>query len=392
MTPDGAFPATRRLFDEQPACLSFEGTVLACERAEGGWDVILDRTAIFPEGGGQGADRGLLGGAKVLDAQEERGVIRHRCDAPLAPGETVKGAVDAARRLDMSQQHTGEHILSGTIHGLYGYNNVGFHIGADAVTVDVGGLLTEEDLRRAERLANECVWRDQPVEAWFPTEEELKGIAYRSKKTIDGGLRLVRIGGVDTCACCGTHVPSTGCVGQILIVSAIHYKGGMRLTILCGGRALAHAVRTMDENRAVSRALSAKAGELEEAVLRLLRERDELESAMTALALRRLEHVLEARRDETVRAADLEGLKPQGLPKAAGRLAEGARAGLALLPEQDGGWRFALCAKEGAGPAAKALCAAFGGRGGGSGEMAQGKLASGSPEAMRETLAAFFAG
>ncbi|MBR5345757.1 MAG: alanyl-tRNA editing protein [Clostridia bacterium] len=388
MTSDKTLPPTKRLFDEYPTCLSFHATVLSCEQKKNAWEVVLDHTAFFPEGGGQGADHGTLGNTKVLDVHDRNGVIVHTIDNPLSVGETVQGEVDAERRLSNSQQHTGEHILSGIIHSLYGYNNVGFHIGSDVVTVDVGGVLTEDDLRRVERLANECVWRDVPVKAWFPTVEELKDITYRSKKEIDGGLRIVQIDGADTCACCGTHVASTGMVGQIKIIGAIHYKGGMRLSILCGMRALAYENALLDENRAVSHALSAKQGELAEAVLHLQKERDGLREELTKFAMEGLKREVEAQREQLVRVAVVSGLEGAGLPRAASLLAEGAQFGLALLPVESG-WQFALCAESGAPGASKALCElfeAFGGCGGGGNGMAQGRLERGEPGMMRDLL------
>ena len=140
----------------------------------------------------------------------------------------------------MMQQHSGEHMFSGLVHGLFGYDNVGFHIGTEAVTMDFNGMLTEEDVRRVELLANQAVWRDQPVEAFVPGREALANIEYRSKKEIDGDVRIVRIEGVDTCACCGTHVHTTGAVGQIKVIGVQKYKSGVRVSILCGRRALAY--------------------------------------------------------------------------------------------------------------------------------------------------------
>ena len=159
---------TIRLYDQQPELLTFEATVLSCERKGEGYAVVLDRTAFFPEGGGQGADHGTLGGARVLDAHESGGEVLHLTDAPLAAGAQVEGRVDAQRRRSMSQQHSGEHIFSGLVHRLFGYDNVGFHIGSEAVTMDFSGPMTEEDVRRVELLANEAVWADLPVEAFVP--------------------------------------------------------------------------------------------------------------------------------------------------------------------------------------------------------------------------------
>ena len=209
---------TIRLYDKDVDMLDFSAVVKTCAQRENGYVVTLDQTAFFPEGGGQGADHGTLGGAQVLDAHDVHGEVEHLVSAPLAIGSEVHGHVDAARRLDMMQQHSGEHMFSGLVHGLFGYDNVGFHIGTEAVTMDFNGPLTEEDIRRVELLANQAVWRDQPVEVFVPGREALANIEYRSKKEIDGDVRIVRIEGVDTCACCGTHVHTTGAVGQIKVV------------------------------------------------------------------------------------------------------------------------------------------------------------------------------
>lgn len=378
---------TIRLFDQDVNMLDFTARVLACDPAGDEWDVVLDRTAFFPEGGGQGADHGQLGNARVLDAHEKEGVILHRTDAPLTVGDTVEGHVEAERRLSMMQQHTGEHILSGLICRLYGYHNVGFHIGTEAVTLDFNGPLTEEQAREAERLANECVWRDQPVHAWIPEKEELARLEYRSKKAIDGDVRIVSIDGVDTCACCGTHVPTTGRVGQIKVISVQKYKGGVRLSILCGMRALAMENQLLDENRAVSQALSARQGELAAAVQRTIRERDDLRYRCEQLGMQLFAFRAEALRQQPVRVLEGEMLSPAQLRKAASLLAEGGRYGLVLL-KKDGGWSFALCAPEAdARAAAQMLNARFGGKSGGPRDMVQGVLAGGEPAEMQGVLA-----
>ena len=379
---------TRRLFDEDPALRVFTATVEACESAKGGgFDAVLDRTAFFPEGGGQGADHGRLGPARVTDVQERGGVILHRVDTALPVGAQVEGEVDDERRRTMSQQHTGEHILSGLVHARWGYDNVGFHIGTDAVTVDFNGVLEEEDVRLAERLANEVIWRDVPVEVWVPSPEELAALTYRSKKALDGDVRIVRIEGADTCACCGTHVATTGRVGQIKVIHHMHYKGGVRLFLLCGSRALAWENAVQAENRAVSQALSAPQGELAEAVRRLLAERDALSARCEELAVREFDRMAAAEQGRRVRVVVSDSLPPAHLRKAAGSLARGAAYALVLLP-RDGGWQFALSGERDVRPAAQALCAAFGGKGGGAPDMAQGMLRGGSPEELRAALEA----
>ena len=375
---------TIRLFDADVNLRAFTARVLSCETAKDGFDVVLDRTAFFPEGGGQMGDRGTLGGAAVRDTHEKDGVILHRADRALPVGAEVSGEIDALHRLDMMQQHTGEHILSGLICRTFHCDNVGFHIGTDAVTIDFNTVLTPEDVARVERAANEAVWRDQPVITQIPDPQTLAAMTYRSKKELTGEVRIVTIEGVDCCACCGTHCPTTGRVGQIRVLSCIHYKGGVRLTIVCGMRALAAADATLAENRAVSQALSAKQGELAQAVERLLRDRDEQKLRADRLADRAFA-LAAASEQGAVRVVAAEGLAPAQLRKAAGRLAEGAKLALVLLPREDG-WSFALSGSMDVRPAAQALCAAFGGKGGGPADMAQGVLAGGEPEALRAVL------
>lgn len=375
---------TVRLYDRDVDLLEFEARVLSCEPAGDAWAVTLDQTAFFPEGGGQGADHGFLGEAAVLDVQDRQGVVVHRVDRPLPVGETVTGRVDGDRRFAMMQQHSGEHVLSGLICRLYGYHNVGFHIGTEAVTVDFSGPLTEEDLLRVERLANEAVWRDIPVKAWIPAPEELANLPYRSKKAIDGDLRLVEIEGCDRCACCGTHVHSTGQIGMIRIVDAIHYKGGMRLFILCGGRALAYEQALQRQARDASRSLSVQPSGLSEAVRRLQAEADEQRSRANRLAMTAFELTARETAGQPVRVLRGDMLEAGQLRKAAGSL--GGRLGLVLLPREQG-WSFALSsAEQDVRPAAQALTTAFGGKGGGPKDMVQGVLNGGTEAEIRQLL------
>ena len=383
---------TLRLYEQQPELLTFEATVRSCERKGEGYAVVLDRTAFFPEGGGQGADHGTLGSARVLDAHESGGEVLHLTDAPLTVGTQVEGRVDAQRRRSMSQQHSGEHIFSGLVHRLFGYDNVGFHIGSEAVTMDFNGPMTEEDVRRVELLANEAVWADLPVEAFVPPREELEQMTYRSKKAIDGDVRIVRIAGVDTCACCGTHVKTTGAVGQIKVLGMQRYKGGVRISILCGERALDEENVQMEQVRRVSSVLSAPAHEIADAAARLLAERDALRAQTDALALRIFEMQSAPQAGEAVRAVACDVLPASLARRAAGKLAQGARYALVLVP-REAGWSFALCSEtEDVRPAVRALCAAFGGKGGGPRDMAQGVLSGGTAQDVAAALRAFAAG
>lgn len=274
---------TKKLYDENAFLTDFEAKVLSCTPAPGGYIILLDRTAFFPEGGGQNGDRGFLDGVRVSDTTEHGGEILHFTDAPLAVGKTVHGKIDFDLRFSRMQCHTGEHIVSGLIHTLYGYENVGFHLGDTEVTVDTSGPLCEDDLRKIERLANEAVAKDLPVRAWFPEKAESDALTYRSKIDIQSGLRLVEIPGYDLCACCAPHVRTTGQIGMIKLLDAEHYKGGMRIHILCGMRALDDYQSRFAAAQKISALLSAKQDALFEAVERLKAENDTHKGEIGAL-------------------------------------------------------------------------------------------------------------
>lgn len=377
---------TIRLYDQDSSLLEFTARVTGCEEKEGLYHITLDRTAFFPEGGGQGADHGTLGGVHIVDVHEAHGEVVHYADGALEVGAEVCGCVDCQRRLDMMQQHSGEHIFSGLVCQLFGYDNVGFHIGSDAVTMDFSGPLTEEDVRRVEQLANEIVWKNVPVNTLLPTREELAAMTYRSKKALDGEVRIVNIPGADTCACCGTHVKQTGSIGQIKVIGWQKYKAGVRVSILCGRRALAEENILMRQVKESSAALSCKQHETADAVARLLSERDQLRYKAEQLGLYVFDMLAAQEKNHAVRVVACDALAPGAARKAAGKLCAGARMGLVLVPREDG-WSFALSSEtEDIRPATKALCARFGGKGGGPKDMTQGVLAGGTQAEIREAL------
>ena len=228
---------TEKLYYENPFLRQFAATVLSCEEGKGGYLVTLDRTAFYPEGGGQPADHGTLGGVAVTDVHEKGGVIFHTCQEKVEIGAVVTGRIDWDRRFDHMQQHSGEHILSGILCELYHCDNVGFHLGADTVTIDYNADISWAQAMAAEQRANETIWADTPVKILFPTPEELETIHYRSKKELSGQVRIVAFPGADCCACCGTHVLSAGQVGIIKILSCQKFRSGVRMEILCGKRA-----------------------------------------------------------------------------------------------------------------------------------------------------------
>lgn len=249
---------TQQLYYKDSMLQSFAATVLSCTQADGGYGVVLDATAFYPGGGGQACDTGKLDTACVMKVYEQGAHIVHLCDAPLTPGQTVTGILDWEPRFSRMQQHTGEHIVSGLIHQYFGCHNVGFHMGAELVTVDFDRELTMEQLLQVEQAANTLIWQDIPVRCWYPEEAELLQIPYRSKRQLPWPVRIVQIPGGDTCACCGTHVATTGQIGLVKIFSCVKFHQGVRVEMACGALALELLSRAYEQNRLVSQAFSAK--------------------------------------------------------------------------------------------------------------------------------------
>ena len=260
---------TRKLYYEDSHLREFSGAVLSCEAVKKGYEVILDATAFYPEGGGQACDLGTLGGVRVLDVQERGETVIHLCDGPLRVGETVTGIIDWTRRFDQMQQHSGEHILSGLIHGRFGGHNVGFHVGSGIMEVDFDVPMTLEAVLELERLANEAVWANLPIRCWYPSEAELPAVGYRTKKDLPWPVRIVEVPGFDKCACCGVHVKNTGEIGIIKVLSVAKFHQGVRIQMVCGGRAYDHLTKAYEQNRQVSQAFSAKVLETGAAAVRM---------------------------------------------------------------------------------------------------------------------------
>ena len=261
----------RKLFYENINLTDFTATVLSFEAVaeKNQYRILLDATAFFPEEGGQSADKGTINGLPVLDVQIKDDFIYHYLEQPLEPGTAATGHVDWEQRFDFMQQHSGEHIVSGLVHGRFGYNNVGFHLSSNEVTLDFDGELTPAQIHEIELRANEIIYQNLPVEISYPSKEELEALSYRSKIEIEGQVRIVTIPGVDVCACCAPHVAHTGEIGIIKITNCQSHRGGVRLNILCGARALADYNKKQDSVTAVSVALSAKQDLIADAVLKV---------------------------------------------------------------------------------------------------------------------------
>ena len=368
---------TRRLYYEDAYLKEFMAQVEECRPTDGGYLIFLDATAFYPEGGGQPCDLGTLEtvsgeeGApeakdgkisqvvRVLDVQETDGRVAHFTDGLLLQKTAVRGRIDWQRRLTHMREHSGEHILSGIICKTYGYSNIGFHMGREFVTVDFSGLLTQEQIGAAQRLANEKVLEDVEIKAEYPGAESLSQLEYRSKKEISGPVRIVTIPGADCCACCGTHVKRTGEIGPIRVIGSEHYKNGIRLNVLIGEKALADYAQKSESAAKISALLSAKPDQTAEAVEKLL---------------------LEEKADSVPKGQKSCVLFEQGLSvtdarRLADRLQEKVEFSAVFCGSDEEGYRYVILSRKGDIAAfGRAFNEALGGRGGGKAPMIQGSV------------------
>ncbi len=260
----------------------FVAKVESSVECDGRYDIVLDKTAFFPEEGGQYCDTGIINGVKVLEVKEKDGVIHHYTESAIEVGAEVFCKLDFNERFEKMQAHSGEHILSGIINKLYGLDNVGFHLGADVVTMDVSKPLTRAELDRVEELANEVVYANVEITAEFPTEEELRNMDYRSKLDLTENVRIVKIGKFDSCACCAPHVNYTGEIGAIKILDFAKIRGGTRIFIAVGRRAMRAFAELYRNAQAISEALSLPKGEIVAGVLKLQSDISELKNEYSA--------------------------------------------------------------------------------------------------------------
>ena len=324
---------------------------------------------------------------KLLGLREEGEDIVHLTPAPLEPGALVECRIDWPLRFSRMQGHSGEHILSGTVHRLFGYDNVGFHMGEEAITIDFSGELSREDLSRAELEANRAIWRDVPVRTLLPTPGELAAMDYRSKKELTGQVRIVEIEGVDLCDCCAPHVSHSGEVGLLKIIDSMRHRGGTRLTLLCGEAALLDYEALHENNAAVSAALSAKRLETGGAIARVMAEQEERRAELTKLKRELLQLKAAALRPTEgsicIFESDIDMITLRELVNAGSELAGKVCAGFAGT---DGDYKYIIGSRTVPLRArAKEINAAIDGRGGGSDAMIQG-----TSRARREDIERYF--
>lgn len=377
---------TEKLFYQDSHRSTFTAIVQEVRPSGNGYEIILDRTAFFPEGGGQSSDTGSLGGVSVSDVQEIDGKIIHYTDGPLVEGTEVEGCIDWTECFSKMQQHTGEHIVSGLIHKIYGYHNVGFHLGTDSVTLDFNGVVPKEKLHEIEQLANEAVAKNLPVQVLYPTDEELSKISYRSKIEIEGQVRIVVIDGYDVCACCAPHVKQTGEIGLIKLVGMQNYKGGVRISMLCGFRALEDYYQKEKNNREIAVMLSAKEYETAVEVERLQEELAMKKAKIAELERKFLEQKVETLDISSEIVCLFEETDPVMTRELVNLLLKkGAKMAAVFSGNEREGYRYVLGSRSlDVRENGKLLNEAFHGRGGGKPEMVQGTV-----QGKREEIEAF---
>lgn len=369
---------TEKLFYHDSHMKEFAACVLMCQPKGKHYEVVLDRTAFFPEGGGQYADTGWLGEERVIDVHERDGVIYHLTGQPIVEGTDIQGKIDWNMRFMKMQQHTGEHIVSGLVHAAFGYNNVGFHLGGEDCTMDFDGEITRDELKEIEWKANEAAVMNLDVQVTYPSKASLASIEYRSKIEIEGQVRLVTVPGYDVCACCAPHVKKTGEIGMIKLTDVKRYKGGVRVTMLCGFRALSDYRQKGADVRAISALLSAKEDRVAEAVQHL---KDE--QALLKVKLLEVQRKLLADRAKEISGetddfaclfeTELEGDGPRILMNL---VLEAGKTGCAVfLKTGNMEYRYVIGSRTvDVRPFAKGLKELFSGRGGGKQDMVQGTL------------------
>lgn len=368
---------TEKLFYYDSHLKEFEANVVSCEAAGDLFKIILDATAFFPEGGGQYADTGILGNVNVLDVREKDGIIYHTTDGALVPGEKVHGKINWDERFEKMQQHTGEHIISGIVNARFGYNNVGFHLGSDYCTMDFNGPITREELKEIELEANKAVFQNIDVKESYPSKEILNDMEYRSKIEIEGQVRIVTVPGYDVCACCAPHVKKTGEIGLIKLVNMVNYKGGERITMLCGHRALRDYDKKESNVKEISALLCAKEYEVSEAVQHLKAEQSSLKGKLASMQQKMMYYrAAEIEIDREIIAvfdAELAGNGPRELMNLV--LDKGAKVCAVFAGTEKEGYRYVIGSRSlDVRPVSKKLNEAFNGRGGGKPEMVQGSL------------------
>jgi len=380
----------RELFYENAYLTDFQAIVLSCEPDRKGYAVILDATAFYPEGGGQPYDTGTIDEARVLEVHRKGDEIIHYTDRALEIGKKVSGKIDFDRRFDLMQQHSGEHVFSGLVHRHFGYDNIGFHLGEKEVVLDFSGPLSAEEVKMIEEETNRMIQRNIPVLVSYPSEEELSVLDYRSKKELQGKVRIVSIEDCDVCACCGTHVRNIGDVGYAKAVSLMNKRGNARVSVLFGKRAVDHMAKIYDEAEAVSVLISKNPLQIAEGVKHLQEETFTLKQQLNLLYTKQFERRFEEAENTGLFITFEEGCSMDLLRRFCDEMCAKAEVSAGLLKKADEDYQYVIISrtvdlKE----KSKILNEKLGGRGGGSKEMVQGSLHA-DEERIKEVLHGLF--
>lgn len=319
--------------------IEFDSVVTACEESKEGWLCILENTEFFPEQGGQTCDRGTLNGIEVKHVSIKNDVIYHLMECPIQVGTKVHGEIDFEHKFRNMQMHSGEHIFSGTAHKLYNATNVGFHLSENSATMDFDVKLDREQIETIEKKVNDYIYDNLPIIVSFPTKEELVNIDYRSKKEIDGQVRLVEIPGVDICACCAPHVERTGEIGLFVVTSFENYKGGVRLNYLAGRRAFEYVKEQREALKSIRGTLEVKSGLEAEAVEKMAEANRNLSFSVIELKNR-------AVADEIKRSYETNPNAEDGLWIGEANQAEAMKSAMNALHSCYSGVCAAFCGKE----------------------------------------------
>lgn len=381
------FPETERLYYEDAYIKEFGAVVLECREEKKGYRILLDRSAFYPEGGGQPYDKGFLNEVEVLEVHEKNGELLHYTAKPLQIGEKVQGRIDWERRFDLMQQHSGEHMVSGLIHEAYGYDNVGFHMGSDTITIDFNGMISAEQMAEIEQKVNQKIWENAEVEITYPSREELDVLLYRSKKDLTGKVRIVRFPGADVCACCGTHVSRAGEIGMVKMLSVEKFREGVRMEMICGKRVLDYLQMVNGQNHEISVKLSAKPDQTAKAVQRLQDENFQLKGRVMQMEEELFASEAEKWQGSQEALIFKEGLEADSVRRLADLILRGCSGQCAVFSRNaDGTYKYAIGAKEGDLRAfTKEMNAALNGRGGGKPLFVQGSV-----QADEEQIRAYF--
>ena len=379
---------TEKLYYVDAYLRRFTAAVVDCQEAKDGFRVVLDRTAFYPEGGGQPADHGDMNGIPVIDVHEKNGVIFHTCTEKVEIGTQVTCTIDWERRFDHMQQHSGEHIISGILCADYHCDNVGFHLGADTVTIDYNADITYEQALAAEAKANAILWANEAVDIAYPNAEALAALDYRSKKELTGQVRIVTFPAADCCACCGTHVERAGEVGIIKVLSCQKFREGVRIEIMCGKRALSYLSAVYEQAKSVGQKLSVKPVDTFAAVERLEGELTATKYRMTELETELFDHIANGCAGQEDVLMIRGEMRPDAVRRLADSIAQKAGGMTAVFAGTDGHYAYALIRGDGAdiNPLVKAMNNALNGRGGGRNGFAQGSV-----QTDRTAIEAFFA-